>query len=244
MAGQPRAEDPQRERVLAAPGELGARREEGGRGSAAEQVRRGGQLGWREVLDALPCGMPVPGAVTVDALDEVIAGDQVGDDRGGVILQYLRQVVELQDLDQRQPVGDTGLYGVVQVAEGRQQPGEGLDGVRVGQPGVPVDQQPGAQRHDGFHRLEQALGRAFGEERGAEVGHAHVPGEHDLPVGDTDDQAVVRLAPGDRDEHELDSADGQLLGLAHQMVRYDLGAMAPAARQEVPEGRRPGVLVP
>lgn len=67
--------------------------------------------------------------------------------------------VETQDLDKRQPVGDTGPYGVVQVAEGREQPGEGL---------------------------------------------------------------VVRLAPGDRGEHELDSADGQLLRLAHEMVRYAL----------------------
>ena len=73
VAEQPQVEDPQRERVLAAPGERGARGVEGGRGSAAEQVRRGGQLGWREVLDALPCGMPVSGPLTVDALDEVIA---------------------------------------------------------------------------------------------------------------------------------------------------------------------------
>jgi hypothetical protein len=83
VAEQPQVEDPQRERVLAAPGELGARRVEGGRRSTAEQVRRGGQLGWREVLDALPSGMPVSGALTVDALDEVIAGDQIRDDRGG-----------------------------------------------------------------------------------------------------------------------------------------------------------------
>src|SRR6202050_3942095 len=77
VAEQPQVEDPQRERVLAAPGELGARRVEGGRGSAAEQVRRGGQFGWREVLDTLPAGMPVSGALPVHALDEVIAGDQV-----------------------------------------------------------------------------------------------------------------------------------------------------------------------
>jgi hypothetical protein len=69
-----------------------------------------------------------------------------------------------------------------------------------------------------------------------------VPGEHDLPVGDADDQAVVRLAPGDRDEHEVDSADGQLLRLAHEMVRYSLDPMATAARQEVPEGWRTVVL--
>ena len=60
--------------------------------------------------------------------------------------------------------------------------------------------------------------------------------------GEVDDQAVVRLAAADRDEHELDSAHGQLLGLADQPVRRDPGAMAPAARQEVPEGRRPGIL--
>lgn len=53
VAEQSQVEDPQRERVLAAPGELGARRREGGRASAAEQVGRGGQLGPREVLDAL-----------------------------------------------------------------------------------------------------------------------------------------------------------------------------------------------
>src|SRR5580692_12567974 len=113
--------------MLAAPGELGARGAEGRRGAAAEQVGRGGQLGWREVLDALPAWVPVSGPLAVDALDEVIAGHQVGDDCGGVLLQYLRKMVETQDLDERQPVGDTGPYRVVQVPEGGEQPGEGID---------------------------------------------------------------------------------------------------------------------
>jgi hypothetical protein len=66
MAEQPEVEDLQRERVVAAPGELGARGAEGGCGSAAEQVGGGGQLGRCELLDARPAGMPVSGPLTVD----------------------------------------------------------------------------------------------------------------------------------------------------------------------------------
>jgi hypothetical protein len=84
VAEQPQVEDPQRERVLAAPGELGACRVEGGRGSAAEQVRGGGQLGWREVLDALTPGIPV--RVGQDDMRDRQRGElaKVAQDRGRV----------------------------------------------------------------------------------------------------------------------------------------------------------------
>jgi hypothetical protein len=59
VAEQPQVERAQCEGVLAAAGELGAGGAEGGRGPAAEQVRRGGQLGWCEVLDAVSSGVPV-----------------------------------------------------------------------------------------------------------------------------------------------------------------------------------------
>src|SRR5260370_16289740 len=98
MAEQARSEDFQREGQVALSRQGGSRGDERVRLAPGQEVE-GCRCFFRAPrVKALAVWLPVSGALVVEPFDEVIAADQVRDDRGGVIPQQGWQITTVQDV--------------------------------------------------------------------------------------------------------------------------------------------------
>src|SRR5229473_1989997 len=155
MPEQARGDYYQGEGQVALAGQGGRDGDEGVRLFPGEQVQSRRCVFGAARVKPLSVWLPVPGALVIEPGDEVITGDQVRHDRGGVIAQQGWQVANVQDVRERHVLADPGQRELVQLGEGRLQAGQGLDGEVLGQRGVTLDELPGGQLADGPQGVQQ-----------------------------------------------------------------------------------------
>ena len=114
MPEQPRVEDFQRERQVALTGEGDSGADEWFGLSPGQQVKRLGFFFLAPRVKPLSVWLPVAGALVIQPGDEVVTGDQVRHDRGGVVPQRGGQITKVQDVGQRQVLADPGQRELVQ----------------------------------------------------------------------------------------------------------------------------------
>lgn len=119
--------DIERESLVAAFEDLPGGVDEGVVAAAAEQVKRGYPVGRGDVLDTLTAGFPVAGALVMDALDEVVADDEIWQDGRRLVAQERGEVVEVENFRQGPPVPDGSHDNVMEVAKCCLEGWEGLD---------------------------------------------------------------------------------------------------------------------
>ena len=98
VAQQARLDDLQGEGVIALADESGSGGGELLIPAPGQQVECGGALGGGRRLESLPVRLPVAGALVVEPLGEVVADDQVGNDRRGVVTEHRREAGLRQDV--------------------------------------------------------------------------------------------------------------------------------------------------
>src|SRR5262249_9382858 len=97
IAHEPQLRELERQHVVAALGQSAHGPNESVLALPSEQVERRRPLGGREHLHAFTVRLPVAGGLVIDALDEVVAHDEVGQDGLGVLAQRGRQDVVVKD---------------------------------------------------------------------------------------------------------------------------------------------------
>ena len=131
---------------------------EGALALARQEIQRGRPLLWRQDLHALTVRLPVAGPLVMDALDEVVAHDEIRNDRARMLAQRGRQDVLMQDLDQGPAFADAPESPLVELAQGHLEPWQRLHREVLGQRRVAVDEQPRAQGVDQGQGVEQSFG--------------------------------------------------------------------------------------
>src|SRR5262245_1030696 len=86
---------------------------------APEEVERRGPLRGREHFHSIAVRLPVPGGLVIDALEEVVAHDDIGQDGRGVLPQRNGQAVVANDLHEGAPFADARADALVELAQGR-----------------------------------------------------------------------------------------------------------------------------
>ena len=126
--------------------------------ASGEQVECGGVLGGGRWLQSRQVWLPVTGALVVEPLGEVVAGHQVGHDRGGVIAEHCREAGLLQDVGEGAGVADGVQHLVVQLGQCGPEAGDRVGGELLGQRGVAVDELAGPQAGYEGEGLQEPVG--------------------------------------------------------------------------------------
>ncbi len=133
VAQQARLDDLQGEGVIALADESGSGGGELLIPAPGQQVECGGALGGGRRLESLPVRLPVAGALVVEPLGEVVADDQVGNDRRGVVTEHRREAGLRQDVREGAAVSDAVQDLAVQPGQRRLKAGDRAGGEELGQ---------------------------------------------------------------------------------------------------------------